>query len=81
MPATQADLLMVLGAMMDYQDRINTVLRTLLYEGGCTLVGPGGGGDGGGGPREFVRGGERPWRRVGVGGDAFVGHLYSVGKG
>ena len=42
MPATQADLLMVVGAMMDYQDRINRVLRTLLYEG--TLVGPGGGG-------------------------------------
>ena len=42
MPATQADLLMVLGAMMDYQDRINTVLRTLLYEG--ALAGHGGGG-------------------------------------
>ena len=45
MPATEADLLYVVGAMLDYQDRINTLLRTWLFAG----HGGGGGGVGGGG--------------------------------
>ena len=49
MPATEADLLHVVGAMLDHQDRINTLLRTLLFAGHTTHAGGGGSGGGGGG--------------------------------